>query len=99
LQVKYRCKICGVYFSTIFDIMSHLQERHYVKVEYGDFIEEVPEEHDEPSLLSDLENIRCAICGRRIHYLKDDWVLHYRNRKFYHRECLEKKERVKEIQK
>ena len=97
--MKYRCRICGVYFSTVFDIMSHLQERHYVKVEFADYIEEVPENHDEPSLLSkiDLKDIRCAICGRKINYLKDNWVYHHLSRKFYHKKCLEARERAKEI--
>jgi len=95
--MKYRCGICGIYFGSIFDIMEHLQERHYVKVDFGDFIEIVGDTHDEPSLLKDLEHqkITCEICGRRINLLKDDWILYYRDRKFYHKKCLESRERSK----
>ncbi|RLF91398.1 hypothetical protein DRN52_09015 [Thermococci archaeon] len=95
--MKYRCGICGVYFGSIFDIMEHLQLRHYVKVEFGDYIEAVGDTHDEPSLLSkiDPKNIRCEICGRKVNLLSDDWILYYRDRKFYHKKCLESRERSK----
>jgi len=94
--MKYRCRICGAYFSTIPDIMSHLHEIHYVKVEYADYIEEVPENHNEPFTLK-LEFVKCPICGKRIYYLKEDWVYHHLSKKFYHKKCLEARERAKEI--